>query len=365
MLVTDAARQHALPWPWDSRQFEARLDAPETESQNRALQAGHRIDTECRNAVDFRHSGWARTRRRIAESLARTEQSPNRQASFADCGSHAYVLRNVDEPERFRIAGSACHDRFCLPCARERGSIIAGNVTELVGQREVRFITLTVKATQGDELAERINHLYKSFGKLRRVRLWQRSVTAGVAFCEVKWSRSETWHPHIHAIVTGRWIDKRKLQRAWKRATGDSFVVDIRRPSGKKNVIDYVTNYAAKPFNDTFTKKPKQLDEAIVALHGRHLCLTFGAWRGEQLTETGDDGAWEHVCSLETLFSRVASGDDSARAILDALTDANCDKLLARAPPLEESNVRVPKATEQLTWFGTWSRDGTYRYPLG
>jgi hypothetical protein len=36
------------------------------------------------------------------------------------------------------------------------------------------------------------------------------------------------WHPHLHVIAEGRFLDKHALSAAWHHATGDSFVVDIR-----------------------------------------------------------------------------------------------------------------------------------------
>ncbi|MEE8608941.1 MAG: protein rep, partial [Nitrospiraceae bacterium] len=177
----------------------------------------------------------------IAESLDRTGQSWNRRQAFIDCGSHAYVMRSVEDPEKHRIAGSCCHDRFCLPCAKGRAHTIAGNVLEHIRKVEIRFLTLTIR-TEQEPLIDQLGKLYKCFAALRRSALWKRKVDGGVAFVEVKWSTSGTrWHPHLHCLIQGRWFDKRRLSVLWHKITGDSYIVDIQRPKDDEQVLRYVT----------------------------------------------------------------------------------------------------------------------------
>lgn len=341
----------------------SRLEAPETTPQHIWEHAGRSIECEGRIALLFRHSGWQPDRKRIAESLTRTEQTASRKDAFCDCGSHAYVLRNVDDPDRYRVAGSACHDRFCLPCASERSSVIANNVVGIIDDREIRFVTLTIRCTSLT-LTSSLDKLFQSFSSLRRVEPWRSSVSGGVAFLEITWSkRSQTWHPHLHCLVDGTWIDQKALKEAWLRITGDSYIVDVRRPANRDSVARYVTKYASKPFNTTYVRQRNLLDEAIVALKGRRLCTTFGTWRGKILTATPDDGTWEHVASLDSVIARAASGNDHCRAILASLTNANLDDLYARAPPAPKNRPPPPDLEVQLEWFGAWQHDGTYKTP--
>lgn len=339
----------------------SRLEAPESKRTFREYHAGRSIRTDIRLGVLFRHSGWQVDRLRIAEALARTDQPDHRTEAFADCGQAAYVLRSLDDPSQYRIAGSCCRDRFCLPCATERSYVIANNVTALVEQKEIRFLTLTIKT--GDEpLTESLNKLYRSFQALRRRAIWTRNVFGGVAFLELKRSsRTHRWHPHLHCLIEGRWIEQAKLSSMWHTITGDSYVVDIRRPASNATVARYVTKYASKPFNNSFVRQPELLDEAIVAMRGRKLCVTFGRWRGELLTATPHDGAWEHVASLETVISKAASGDIEARAIMAVLTDADLSSIYERAPPWHEPDRTPPPTQHQLDWLGVWADDGTYR----
>lgn len=342
----------------------SRLDSPERKAQDRAWSAGRAIDSESRTPVLFRHSGWQRTRKLVAESLARTEQTPSRRGEFESCGLFAFVLRSIEDPDKYRIAGSCCRDRFCIPCATERSCIIAANVIEIIGQREVRFLTLTIK-THAEPLTQQLDKLYRSFQALRRRKIWGQHVTGGVAFLELKWSHSgQRWHPHLHCLVEGVWLDKRELQRIWKQITGDSFVVDIRRPKTTTAVTSYVTKYASKPINNTFANEPELLDEAIVALHARKLCVTFGRWRGKLLTTTPDEGSWENVGSLERLIQFAADGDVTSLNILASLTNRDLTSILARAPPIVRTEIAVPSSDRQCSFFGQWQADGTFTYPM-
>jgi hypothetical protein len=249
---------------------------------------------------------------------------------------------------------------MCNPCATERSRVIAHNVIDRMGDQRVRFVTFTLQhSTQ--PLTELLNHLYSSFRSMQRTKLWKRHVTGGVAFLEVKYSdRVEGWHPHFHCLVTGRYIDKRSLQRTWHQITGDSFVVDIRLPGGKKNVAHYVTKYASKPMNTSFLHNPALLDEAVLALRGRRLCTTFGGWRGVLLVDKPDEGDWENVGSLTSWLDRAIHGDSEALCVLRQIHAGRADTcmelqpLFARPPP----TPTTPKPQQQPYLFEThWESD--------
>lgn len=361
------------------------LDPPETDSQRDHLPPGADLiahfphlddhpDYHERSATDhatdphtlsvtFRHSGWLRNRGLIAASLYRTEQPSSRRRNFANCGSDTYVLRSTEYPDVYRLAGSACHDRFCLPCAQERSRAIALNVLELTEGRQTRFLTLTLKASS-NPLSTQLDKLYASFQALRRRKLWKQKVSGGVAFLEVTWSEAhETWHPHFHILIEGSYLPHQQLKKLWYAITGDSFVVDIRFVRDLRTAAQYVTKYASKPFNNTFLNRAYLLDEILLALKGRKLLLTFGAWRGITLIQTPSEGAWEHVAPLETIITNAANGDQNAELILRNLTDADLRPLYARAPPQPKPEQKHGPQMSQLTFFGAWQADGTYTYP--
>lgn len=325
---------------------------PESDPQLDTAAGGAAHDDALTPAVRFRHTGWARNRRKIAESLSRVGASRSRREAFNDCGSHAYVMETHDGGEDYRLAGSCCHDRYCVPCATARSTAIASNLYEHVKDVEIRFATLTIK-TQNEPLSESLNKLYNSFQRLRRRSLWTERVRGGVAFTELKWIASTArWHPHLHLLLEGRWIDRAKLRDAWHECTGDSWIVDIQRPENKERVVREVCKYASKPFNNTFVGRPVQLDEAVTAMAGRKLMVTFGTWRSLLLSPITDERTWEHVCSLEILLLRVANKDRTACRILDFLTNDDVDYLLPkpRPPPADSPpNLTAQRQTKLFT----------------
>lgn len=290
------------------------------------------------------------------DGLQATIATAGRLNSFARCGQAAYVVSSRVDPGRFKVVGSACHDRFCNPCARERSNLIATNVLKHVDDRQLRFLTLTLRSGD-DRLGDLLDKLYDSFAKLRRRKLWKRTVGGGVAMLEIKWSEAtRRWHPHFHVLCTGKYIPQEGIRKAWYAITGDSYIVDIRLVHSTEHATKYITKYAAKPLDGTYTRRPEQLHEAIAAIHGRKLCLTFGTWRGITLTERPDDGAWDYVDSLRNLICRAAHGDIDARTILASISDQNLSLLYERAPRPDEPPEWIVREPHDHQPFLPWTK---------
>lgn len=292
------------------------------------------VGTPASLALDesFRHSGWATARRATDESLQRVSPSHERILAFQGCGMHAWVERSDDSPTTYRVRCNRCHDRWCLPCGQERSRVIAHNVREHLNAKHARFVTLTLRSDR-EPLQYLLDHLYASFSRLRRTKLWQNTQAGGVAFCEVKWAaRTERWHPHLHILTEGKYIAKEALSKAWRKATGDSFIIDVRKVSSADRAIAYVTKYASKPHDASIWRDPRRLDEAILAMRGRRLCLTYGTWRGNRLTDVPESGTWTPVAPLADLIKQARSGSPAARQILSHLP-ATVLPNDCRAPP--------------------------------
>jgi hypothetical protein len=281
----------------------------------------------------WRHSGWRDDRNRVWQALHRTAQTDRRRAAFGLCGSTVYVLQSKTDPDRYRLAGSGCHDRFCLPCARARSGQIAQRVLQKIQGQPVRFITLTLQ-TAGEPLARSLDRLYKSFAKLRRSRPWKTRVTGGVAFLEIKWQPdAHRWHPHLHVLTQGTFFPQPDLKTAWLNATGDSHIVDIRLVRHGPKCSQYVTKYASKPFNSSFLHHTDRLDEALTALKSRRLALTFGTWRGYRLAFDADDAQWVTVGELGTLYADSLAGNEQAAKAIAAIDPVTLAVLLPRERP--------------------------------
>jgi len=290
----------------------------------------------------WRHASWAHIRRRVFAGLKRTNQNSSRVAAFAQCGSGSWVEFAKDDPTRFRLRCTHCHDRLCTPCANLRSLRIRDALIRQLAGRPAKFITLTLAG--GDTgLVEKIDRLYKHFRALRAHPFWAERIDGGAAFLEIKYSdKAKRWHPHLHIICEGKWIDQGELSECWRGISRDSFIVDVRAVRDDGTVMRYVTKYASKPLNTSFIGDPKLLDEAIAGLKGRRLCLCFGPWYGTQLSlaedeELADDmvdaGEWQFADSWDGVLADASTGQQRAQYILQALGMHDAWRLAVEHPP--------------------------------
>lgn len=297
------------------------------------------------HGVTFRHSGWARNRGLIYASLLRNGFSDARVRRFRECGAHAWILRDPNDPNRLRVAASKCHDRFCRPCANERARCIAANVHRHVGERRHRFVTLTVRSTDRP-LRNSLDHLYACFRRLRQTRWWRDRVRGGAAFCELAYNTDRAqWHPHLHLLIDSDWLDQSQLSGAWHHVTGDSFVVDVRLVRQSVHAVRYVTKYASKPLPNKIHNRPLVLDQAVGALVGRRLILTFGTWRGFRLHEVDDSTPWVAICSLTALVAARDAHEPWALSLWPSVQElfrCNLAESTPRSPPPDATPSLFP-----------------------
>lgn len=259
-----------------------------------------------------RHSGWLATRQRVRSALMATGAPHGRVERFDHCGGGC-VVEQCQTSGRIRLASNHCHDRFCKPCGDARSKVIAHNLGQHVAEREVRFVTLTLRHVPM-RLGLQIDRLLTCLRNLRARAFWQDCVVGGAAFLEIKLSKDgKLWHPHVHLIVEGSYMPQHRLSEEWLAVTGDSSIVDIRLVREVDDVIRYVCKYASKPLDSTIFRSEHHLNEAVLALKGRRLCTTFGTWRGVELEASlPDDGNWQPVCSLTHCKRAAATGEEWA-----------------------------------------------------
>lgn len=300
-----------------------------------------------RSSTAFRHSGWAPIRRRVWQALKDTGVPQQRLERFEACGNRAWVVSPSDDPRRFKIIGNYCRDRFCTPCATARSHFIADQLYDVIRDERIRFVTLTIK-TGDASLTHYLDKLRASFRRLRQTKLWKNCVRDGVSMQEIKWNTdTHRWHPHLHLLVTGRYIPVQALRNAWKKATGDSFVVDVQCLRNSMDGARYVSKYATKAIDNATLRNPTRLREAIHALHGKRTFLLFGAWRKVSMKPPSMSGNWEYVVTLDKLCSLLSVRNDYAIQVFHCLiTGARLDKRYSlpnaapkpRPPPEHRNN---------------------------
>lgn len=270
-------------------------------------------------SVAFRHSGWAARRRQVRSALLAAGVGSKRIAAFDECGWGGWVWQDKQDPNIFKVTANHCHDRWCLPCGAARGRTIARNLATIAKDQRIRFVTLTLNH-RDQPLKLSLKQLGKYFSRLRRSKFWQSVVSAGAAFLEIKRSPStHGWHPHLHIVVTGKFIPHAMLKAIWHRITGDSYIVDIRPVRSHDQLIRYVTKYVSKPLDNSIFESPDTTEQAIRAMHGKRTCTTFGAWRGQDLTNESDETEWISVAPLDELLHDARNGDEGAKYVLSRL----------------------------------------------
>lgn len=275
------------------------------------------------DACPFPHTGWLHDRKRVMRALITTGAREERLRRFWQCGSQIWVYEHCPTGE-LAFRHNHCGDRFCLVCGRLRSSLIAGQIQKLIGKCQPLFMTFTVRGRPGDTLNPLLETLTSAWRQLRASDMWREKIRGGVAMLEVKHSQTSGghWHPHLHVIADGDYIEVGWLSQLWKTLTAGSSQVHVTRVKDQAHTINYVTKYASKPMDASFLRRPNLLQQAIVALKGRRLCACFGSWYGTRLIEELPDEEspifteWRCIGSLRDLEAKRDQGDERSGHIL-------------------------------------------------
>ena len=141
---------------------------------------------------------------------------------------------------------------LCPFCAAIRASRAIQKYVERINQvlqenRKLKPVLITLTVKNGSDLAERSEHLMKSFRTLlERRRDYLKKGWGYNEFCKVQvlctltrihtMKKTGEWHPHIHMFaLVDQWIDQQEFSEYWHSLTGDSMVVDVRRARKEKD----------------------------------------------------------------------------------------------------------------------------------
>jgi len=224
------------------------------------------------------------------------------QASINKCGSWL-VLRNYFTINENRlISADFCKKHLLCPlCAIRRGAkYLAAYLPKyeqvIRDNKKIKAYMVTFTVKNGDDLAERVNHLQKSYramlkdarnynyGKKGYKYVEACKAFGGVFSTEVKRGKnSNSWHPHLHMVWLCEEVpDFNKLAVEWKQYTGDSHVVDVSAFFGDPvSSFSEVFKYALK-FSDM---TPEDTWIAYDVLKGKRLIDNFGLLRGIKVDE--------------------------------------------------------------------------------
>lgn len=244
-------------------------------------------------------------------------------AKLSGCGNYLEFRQYYTVGKTRLTKASFCKQHLICPlCAIRRGAktleaylsryrvIKAENPTW-----KLSMITLTV--VNGDDLAERFQHLHKSVQRVfkhrrdyldkQRGKTEWRKVHGWVGTYEVT-NKGNGWHPHAHIMVLHTSsFDYRAIQAEWKEITGDSHVLNVTaamHPEEPERDFLEAFKYAVK-FSDL---SPEQNIHAWDILRARRLLFSGGAFRGVEVPEDLEDIPLDDLPYIQLLYQYTLAG---------------------------------------------------------
>lgn len=238
--------------------------------------------------------------------------------AIRECRTHATFQRDSVTGD-VMVAGDSCRDRWCVMCCAQKQAFAKDQAAMYIKSLKApRFLTLTLKNNESD-LKSQVTFLQQSFTKLRNRAYWKKNVTGGIWFLEVKRGKnSEQWHPHLHILLDGNYMEQGRLSALWELVTFGSPIIYITRISDVEHAAKYVAKYSAKP---AVLKNMPLADrmETIQALFRKRLCGTFGTAKSITLTPPKVEVTteWDYIGHYDDVV-RKAEKDPAARAVMVA-----------------------------------------------
>lgn len=225
-------------------------------------------------------------------------------ARLHNCRTVAWFVQN-DQTGQINVASTTCRLKFCPLCQQARRSYVTKQALDwLAHQPRPRFLTLTLKHTNAP-LAHQLKHLTRSFRKFRNHKAIRKAIRGGIWFFQITYNPNfGQWHPHLHTLIVGSYLDKRIISRIWSQITLTSKIIDIRAVRDTAQAARYVAEYVAKPSILLNLPPPMQL-ELYTALKGKKTVGTWGTARGVSFAQPrmADLTHWHRIASWETVYN--------------------------------------------------------------
>lgn len=207
-----------------------------------------------------------------------------------------------------------CQLRTCPLCNARRSRKLAVMLSDCIqGVREdhpgVRFLflTLAMKNCTGSELVNTIDHMMKSFNRLKVRRPFQRAIKGTFRTMEITYNeRQNTYHPHFHVLLAveedyfktskNLYITQEQWVKMWSECLKVDYLAtaNIKRADKSKKAIAEVSKYAVKDtdYLKLAQRNKKRAIEVVAnftnALYKRRL-VQAGGWFKEHWNEQKED----------------------------------------------------------------------------
>lgn len=232
-----------------------------------------------------------------------TLMSPARLDSITDCGE-MLIYGETANKKRKLIQASFCRDRLCPMCNWRKSLKLYQQVGAIVGLIETwqptryLFVTLTIRNVTGQELSDAIDKLNRGFKRLiddtkyhAKSKKFREYLLGYMRSIEITYNRrTDTYHPHIHAIIAVRpsyfragYLTKIDWAEMWGDAMDLDYApsIDVQAisPDEQKKAVAEIAKYPIKSADVLEIDDEEQAVDAIItlrkAMHGRRL-VTYG-----------------------------------------------------------------------------------------
>lgn len=226
------------------------------------------------------------------------------------------------ETGSIRLYEARCKSRACPRCAKFRASATMHRSRILISKMDSpRFLTLTIRSSNRP-LRSQLQFLKAAFVKLRRTCIWQEKVVGGIYTWEVTYNvKTQQWHPHLHAVIDGKYFHQRSLLLEWQRILNDQAGVHIRKVHSVSQASKYLASYIAK--SSSIESMPDEcISEWAQSISGMRLFQPFGNLHGISSKVEDDDYVPQKMYewfSPNDLAWDAMGGDNIAARLLEEL----------------------------------------------
>ncbi len=233
-------------------------------------------------------------------------------AKLEKCGVEAWldcVCQQSTMPIRTR-----CKNKWCPACAVGLAAEKSERLAEVVKTFQWPLFTTWTMKNVDDLGVDHIRHLWRSFGRLRRMACF-RLVKAGIVTCEIT-NIGNGWHPHLHAVLDAEWLGPARLkplrwesaeskresfrlskiamENTWSKALRQPCAVMHAKRCNAQTITKEVVKYTVKGSELVESEEP--VGPLIDVLTKCRMLKTFGYAHGFKFTKKEREKAWCEYC---------------------------------------------------------------------
>ena len=297
------------------------------------------------NSASGRHRPWSKHKMSsleladlfvIAKEIDESVLSDSRLQSLKECAGWLTYLEDEKKQRKLKHA-NFCRVRVCPMCNWRRSLKLFSQVSQItdmiLAEKKAQFIfvTLTVRNVEGHELSDTITMLNQAFKYLTSkgqnfapAKELKKFLLGYMKAEEVTYNaKTDTFHPHIHAIFEVKpsylkkgYMTKKAWIALWRSALGVDYdpSVDVRNiKGGTAKAVAEVAKYPVKMDTVLKIKDKQQAALALIQLYraifGRRL-VTFGGdfreYKRKLALDDVESGDLVHVETEQTGFNPVS-----------------------------------------------------------